>query len=91
MPAGWHHHHFSDHDLRQLLNADFVVKRVTYTGVGLSELVHLPILAVTRGIGPLRALYPGAAFVYYSAALGDDLMPAGRWGYNLTLVARKKS
>lgn len=90
VPAGWRHHHFRPDELNALLMPEFDIVRVQYTGTGIAEPLHLPVLAVTRGLKPLRRFYSAAAFIYYSGALVDDLLPTGRWGYNAMVTARRR-
>ena len=81
------HQHFSVSEIQQLLGSRFVVDRTSRTGVGVTELVHLALLVTFKGLlhwrGAYRALLPLHLLVY----LVDDVIPAGRWGYYLTVRA----
>jgi SAM-dependent methyltransferase len=81
-----HHRHFSAAELGGLLDSRFTVDRVSRTGVGLQELVHLCILMLRV---PLRA--PTAARVvgplHLIAYILDDLIPTGSFAYHLAVRA----
>lgn len=83
------HRHFTVNEAADLLGADFTIERVARTGIGLAEILHLGILvtfkALLRAPTIYRALLPLHLLVY----LLDDLVPAGRLGYHLTLRARR--
>jgi SAM-dependent methyltransferase len=85
--GGHEHRHFTVRELEELLGPHFAVERVSRTGLGLQELVHLSLLLLRI---PLKAervtrwLLPVHLVVY----LVDDLVPLGRAGYHLTVKAR---
>lgn len=85
------HRHYSLADVRALLGDDFAIRRVRRTGLGLAELVHLPLLALFRWLLPNEWMYQRAAFAYYSAYLADDVVRLGRMGYHLMVVATRVS
>jgi SAM-dependent methyltransferase len=81
------HRHFTRAELTALVQPPFAVDRVARTGLGLAELVELLALLLRgplRAPGLARALQPLHLLVY----LADDLLPAGRLGYHLTVRAR---
>lgn len=90
VPPGHEHRHFSAEEMGGLLAKDFRVQRTRWSGLGVSEVLHYPVLLATRTWKPLRPLYAWARFAYFSAALGEDQVPAGRWGYNLMVVATRR-
>ncbi|MDP8925120.1 MAG: class I SAM-dependent methyltransferase [Chloroflexota bacterium] len=83
------HRHYRLADLRRLLGDRFVVERVRRTGVGLSEPLNLLLLLLCRGLLQSDRLYGLLRFVYFGAHLLEDLVPTGRWGYSVTVRARK--
>jgi SAM-dependent methyltransferase len=82
------HRHYTARELRSLLGGRYAVDRTARTGLGLTELFHLAILIAFKGVlrraGVYRALLP----VHLAIYLLDDLLPAGRAAYYLTLRAR---
>ena len=84
------HRHYSLADLHRLLGDRFVVERVRRTGIGLSEPLNLVLLLFCRGLLRSDRLYGLLRFVYFGAHLLEDLVPTGRWGYSVTIRARKK-
>ena len=84
------HRHYSLADLRRLLGERFVVERVRRTGLGLSEPLNLVLLLLCRGLFRSDRLYGLLRFVYFGAHLLEDLVPTGRWGYSVTVRARKR-
>lgn len=85
------HRHYSVRDIEALLGDDFTIRRVRRTGLGLAELVHLPILLLFRWLIPLEWAYQRAAFTYYTAYLAEDLAPLGPMGYHLMVVATRRA
>ena len=90
VPPGQEHHHFTGDELDALLEPGFRIARRRYSGTGLSEVAHYPILAATRWHAKLKPVYDRLRFVYYSLALADDEIPAGRWGYNQFVVVQRR-
>jgi SAM-dependent methyltransferase len=84
------HRHFSLDDVRALLGHDFSIRGAHRTGLGIAELVHLPILVAFRWIAPLEWVYQRVAFVYYTAYLAEDMLPLGPLGYHLMVVATRR-
>ncbi|MGH2516061.1 MAG: class I SAM-dependent methyltransferase [Ktedonobacterales bacterium] len=85
------HRHYSVADLRALLGDRFELRLVTRTGIGLAELLNLPLLALFRWLLPLEPLYAGAAFLYYTAYLAEDVLPLGPLGYHVMVVATRRA
>ena len=87
-----HHRHFSVAELAGLLGPAFEVDAVHRTGVGIAELLNLPLLLATRGLSRrLRPLYAVLQYAYFGAYVLEDLLPAGRWGYHLMVRARRRA
>lgn len=84
-PAG--HRHFTIDELGELLGDRFVIDRTSRTGVGLAELVHLGLLVGFKGLIRSRAAYRALLPLHFLVYLLDDLVPAGRLGYHLTVRA----
>jgi hypothetical protein len=84
---GRKHRHYTDEELRAALGRRFEVDRIARSGTGVTELVHLGLLVLFKGLlrrrGAYRALMPLHLLVY----LVDDLVPAGRAAYYLSVRA----
>lgn len=85
------HRHYSVRDVKVLLGDDFAIRRLRGTGLGLAELIHLPILALFRWLIPVEWVYQRAAFMYYSAYLVEDVARLGPMGYHLMVVATRRA
>jgi SAM-dependent methyltransferase len=83
------HRHYSVADLRALLGPGFRIDRVARTGLGLAEPINLLLLLLCRGLLRSHAAYSLLRFIYYTAYLAEDSIPAGRWCYHLMLRARR--
>jgi SAM-dependent methyltransferase len=88
--TGGSHTHFSVAQLARLLGDGWRIERVARTGLGLAEVIHLAVLLLFRVALRWEQGYRGARFLYYTAYLLDDLLPAGRWGYHVALLARAR-
>jgi SAM-dependent methyltransferase len=85
--GGHEHRHYSARELQEVLHPHFIVDRVTRTGFGLQEIVHVLLLILSAALRQrrlTRALRPLHLCVYVL----DDLLPLGRFGYHLTVRAR---
>ncbi len=83
------HRHYSVADLDILLSGRFQIERVARTGLGLAEPINLALLLLCRGLLRSGHAYNALRYLYYAVHLAEDLVPAGRWGYNLTVRARR--
>lgn len=85
--GGGPHRHFSVGELTELLGPSFVIDRVARTGLGLAELLYLPML-IARA--PLRThrVPPVLQLIYHLSYLAEDLIPLGPLGYHATVRAR---
>jgi len=81
------HRHFTVEELERLFAGRFVVDRTTCTGLGLTEPVHLALLLTFKGLLHWGAAYRAMRPLHFVVYLLDDLVPAGRWGYHLTVRA----
>ncbi len=84
------HRHYSVRELRQLLGSAFHLQRVTCTGLGVAELVNLPLLLLCRYILTWEWAYQILQYGYFLVYLLEDLLPLGPAGYHLMLVASKR-
>jgi SAM-dependent methyltransferase len=85
--GGHEHRHYSLAEIEEVLAPRFVVDRVSRTGLGSQEFVHLGLLILSVALRQerlTRALRPLHLIVY----LLDDLLPLGRLGYHMTVRAR---
>ncbi len=90
-PGRPHHRHFSLEEFSRLLGPEFEIDTVRRTGLGLAELVNLPLLLLTRAISPRLGLaYSLLQYLYFGTYIAEDLIPAGRFGYHLMVRARRR-
>ncbi len=83
------HRHYSKAQLRALLGPAFTIRRTMYTGLGVAELVNIPLLIVCRYLLMWEWLYQILQYVYFLVYLLEDLIPVGPIGYHLMLVATR--
>ena len=81
------HRHYSLTRLRELLGPAFRIQRVNRTGLGLAELLNLPLLLLCRYVLGWEWLYQILQYGYFLGYLLEDLLPLGPAGYHLLLVA----
>jgi SAM-dependent methyltransferase len=81
------HQHFTITELSPLFGDSFVVDRSARTGLGLTELVHLGLLVTFKGLLHWRAAYRALLLLQLLVYILDDLIPAGRWAFYLTVRA----
>jgi SAM-dependent methyltransferase len=67
------HRHYSTDELRALLRGDFAIESVHRTGLGVAEIVNIPLLWASRRLLRAPRLY--------------DLLPLGGLGYHLMVRA----
>lgn len=84
------HRHYSLAQIRALLGARFEIRRVARTGLGVAELVNLPLLVLLRWLIAWDTLYQIVAFAYYSVYLVEDIVPLGPLGYHLFVLAIRR-
>jgi SAM-dependent methyltransferase len=86
-----HHRHFTAAELTGVLGPAFEVDAVRYSGLGLAELLNLPLLLATRGLSPrLRPVYAVLQYAYFALYVLEDLLPMNRAGYHLMVRARRR-
>ncbi|MFN2568569.1 MAG: class I SAM-dependent methyltransferase [Candidatus Dormibacteria bacterium] len=86
-----HHRHFAVEELTDLLQPEFEVDTVRRTGLGIAELVNLPLLVATRGVSRrLRWAYAALQYLYFAVYLLEDSVPMGRAAYHLMVRARRR-
>jgi SAM-dependent methyltransferase len=81
------HRHFAISELDALFDGRFAIDRTARTGLGVTELLNLALLVMFKGIvhwGFGYRVFLPLKFVVY---ILDDLIPAGSWGYHLTVRA----
>ncbi|GAC1379197.1 MAG: hypothetical protein NVS4B7_10880 [Ktedonobacteraceae bacterium] len=83
------HRHYSVQQIRVLLGTEFRLQRIVCTGLGVAELVNLPLLVGCRYILRWESLYQILQYVYFLVYLLEDLLPLSRAGYHLMIVAVK--
>jgi SAM-dependent methyltransferase len=83
------HRHYSLKEVQTLLGPEFRTQRIIYSGLGLAELVNLTLLVGSRYILRRELLYQILQNVYFLIYLLEDLLPLGRAGYHLMVVATK--
>jgi SAM-dependent methyltransferase len=85
------HRHYSVRQLRSLLGPSFHLQLTTYSGLGVAEVVNLPLLILCRYILMWEWLYQILQYVYFMVYLLEDLVPLGPAGYHLMLVVTKEA
>jgi len=86
--AGGEHRHFTRRELETLLGRSFVVERSAITGIGLTEVLHLVLLVLCRGLLRWERSYLALRYLYFTAYLLEDALHVPRAGYHLTMQAR---
>lgn len=88
---GSSHWHFSECDVRSLLGgAGMEVVRASRSGTGVvAEVVHLAVLIASRGFGRSEGAYRWLRLIYFVMHVLDDAIPLPRFGYSLTVLARR--
>jgi SAM-dependent methyltransferase len=84
------HRHYSVDQLHTLLGPVYEFEHVFCTGIGIAELINVPLLVFCRYLFSWEALYQVLQYVYFLVYLLEDLVPSGRPGYHLMIVARKQ-
>lgn len=84
------HRHYSVAQIRDLLGDAFSIERTVRTGLGIAEPVNLVLLLLFRWLLPLDPVYQVVAFAYYTLYLVEDMVPLGRLGYHLLVVATRR-
>lgn len=84
------HRHYSVAELRGLLAGRFRITGVRRTGLGLAELVNIPLLCLTKGLLRSPRLYNLLQYAYFTVYLAEDTVPLGRYGYHLMVGAVRR-
>ncbi len=84
-----YHRHYSRGALAWLLGESFAIEHAHDSGLGLAEIAHLAILLLCKRVLRLAPLYAALAYVYYGLYILEDIMPLPRYGYHLTVTARR--
>lgn len=84
------HRHYSQAELRGLLQSGFAIDRVELSGLGLAEFVNILLLAACKGLLKSQRLYNWLQYLYFSVYLIEDLVPCGRFSYHIILRARRR-
>jgi SAM-dependent methyltransferase len=84
------HRHYALGRIRELLGTEFEIRRYERTGIGLAELINLPLLVLFRWLMPFERGYQVAAFAYYTAYLAEDLLHLGPFGYHVMVAAVRR-
>ena len=85
------HRHYTLHQLRTLLGSTCEIQRAICTGLGLAELVNLPLLFFCRYVCAWEWLYQILQYVYFLIYLLEDQFPLPALGYHLMIVATKQA
>lgn len=84
------HRHYSLAQMRALLGDRFEIRRISRTGLGVAELLNLPLLILLRWVIQWDTLYQIVAFAYYTVYLAEDFIPLGPLGYHLFVLAIRR-
>lgn len=91
-PARPHHRHFSLDEFGDLLGPGFTIDTARRTGLGVAELVNLPLLVATRAVSPrLNPVYGAIQYAYFMVYLAEDFLRLGPAGYHLMVRARRRA
>jgi SAM-dependent methyltransferase len=85
------HRHYTRAQLCALLTSAFTVQRTFCTGLGVAELVNLPLLVACRFVLKWERLYQVLQYIYFLIYLIEDLIPCGTFGYHLMLLATRNT
>jgi SAM-dependent methyltransferase len=83
------HRHYRLTQLQEMLGPCFRVERVMRTGLGLAELVNLPLLVLCRYLLGWEWLYQLLQYLYFTVYLLEDVAPLGPLGYHMMVVATR--
>jgi hypothetical protein len=81
------HRHFTLDELFHCAGNDFEIRRVSFSGIGWPEIVHLALLVACLGFVRSARFYRWLRYVYFTLYLLDDLLPIGARGYHLQIIA----
>jgi len=84
------HRHYDRRSLETLFADRFDTSRVEYTGLGIAEIINLPLLLIGRPFPFLHWLYNGLQYIYYLAYMLEDNVRAGTWGYHMMIKAERR-
>src|SRR2546421_2491529 len=73
----------------EVFSGQHVPQRTTSTGLGITELVNLPLLVLCRYMLASECLYQILQYADFLAYLLEGLLPPGRIGYHLMVIAAK--
>ncbi|MGB8644303.1 MAG: class I SAM-dependent methyltransferase [Anaerolineae bacterium] len=85
---GWHRH-YSTSGLLALAGDRLRLERQWQTGIGVAEVVHLPLLIFPRGLFQWMRLFNLFEYIYFTLYILEDLIPLPRLGYHLMIRARR--
>lgn len=88
-PASPMHRHYDVAKLLALLGDQFEIKTAGYTGLGVAEPVNLLLLWLFRGLIDAPRVYRALQYLYFGIYVLEDAIPAGAWGYHITITARR--
>jgi SAM-dependent methyltransferase len=83
------HRHYRLTQLQEMLGSRFRIERVMRTGLGLAELVNLPLLVLCRYLLGWEWLYQLLQYLYFTVYLLEDVAPLGPLGYHMMVVATR--
>jgi len=81
------HRHYSLAELRALLGDGFRITGVWRTGLGIAELVNIPLLLLCHRLLRAPWLYQALQYIYFTVYLAEDNLPMGRNGYHMMVRA----
>ena len=84
------HRHYAVRELRALLAPNFAIDRVHRSGLGVAEIVNIPLVWTSRRLLRLPRLYDALQYAYFSIYMAEDLLPMGRFGYHLMVRATRR-
>lgn len=84
-----YHRHYSVPALAGLLGDRFHIDKTHFSSLGVSELVHLPVLLLAKRLLRSMPLYTTLLYAYFGAFIVEDVVPFNKASYNLMIAARR--
>lgn len=83
------HRHYSLREIATMLGSGYRIRDVHYSGIGLAEIVHLPLVLLFRGLLRRPDAYNKAVILYVLVYVLEDQIRTGPWGYHMMIDAER--
>jgi len=84
------HRHYDRRSLETLFGERFEANWAAYSGLGIAEIINLPLLLIGRPLPCLHWLYNGLQYIYYLVYMLEDNLRTGPWGYHVMIRAERR-